>query len=241
MWSDNWHVFESIDNWVRTPCWCWHVQVFAAREEGWKESSANSEWSSSRNSLDCSILEQISRMDLWVFSSTTNWGERVKGRKFTSTRHTIRVANIRDSVQHKTEQTPTKPFCDHSFPSPKARLMDALQNSGLPEIGAYSLSMFFLTISASAYTENKIFLMRWTQKTNNNSTHHLNRRQDIGLAIVITVGPNSQVHLLRISVSFECLCDTKNGIRGAHLNMRPPWAGAKFWSSSSKSRAQGQR
>ena len=54
----------------------------------------------------------------------------------------------------------TSPFWDHSLPSPKARLIEALQNSGLPEIGEYSLSMFFFTIAASA-CNNFVILKMW--------------------------------------------------------------------------------
>lgn len=43
-----------------------------------------------------------------------------------------------------------------------------------------------------------------------------------GFALVISVGSNSQVHLLRVAVPLEGLSDSQDGIRGTHLNSTPP-------------------
>lgn len=49
--------------------------------------------------------------------------------------------------------------------------------------------------------------------------HLLNALQDIGLEVLITVGTNAQIQLLRIIASLESLRDTQNWIRGSGLHM----------------------
>lgn len=51
-----------------------------------------------------------------------------------------------------------------------------------------------------------------------------NTAEHKGLALVISVGSNSQVHLLRVGVPLEGFGHSQDGIRRAHLNSTPPRA-----------------
>lgn len=61
-----------------------------------------------------------------------------------------------------------------------------------------------------------------------NFPYSFHRWQDKWFSIVITVGTYTKVHLLWVGVSFESLSDSQNGIRGSHLDVRPPRAEMSF-------------
>ena len=104
-----------------SPGWSRHVNFLITGEKCRQECSANTEWAGTRNALNSSILQRLTIKQLSIIKLST--------------------AN---------KDVLTKPFWTHSLPSPRARLIDALQNSGGPDMGAYSLSMFLSTILVSA-------------------------------------------------------------------------------------------
>ncbi len=118
-------VFSQWD--VISPGRSWQIEVFATREKSCQECCSNTQGAGTRDSLHCGILWcKEYKMNVLPYSLICKWMEK-----------------------H------TSPFLLHSLSSPKAKLIEALQNSGLPEIGEYSLSMFFFAISASACIKSR--------------------------------------------------------------------------------------
>ena len=51
--------------------------------------------------------------------------------------------------------------------------------------------------------------------------------QDERLAIVVPVGPHTQVHLFGVGVGLESLGDTQDRVGGSHLDAGPPGGAAR--------------
>lgn len=127
----------------------------------------------------------------------------------------------------------TLPLFSTSLSAPRASVAQALLNSPKPPMGRYSLSSCLAAMSASALIKEikegytfKILTTGVTAFPNfGGGGHYLSdTAEHKRFALVVSVGSNPQVHLLRVAIPLEGLSHSQDGIRWAHLNSTPPGA-----------------
>lgn len=136
-------------------------------------------------------------------------------------------------VQSKSSIYPhalTLPLFSTSLSAPRASVAQALLNSPKPPMGRYSLSSCLAAMSASALIkEGYTFKILTTgvaafPNVGGGGYYLPDTAEHERFALVVSVGSNPQVHLLRVAIPLEGLSHSQDGIRWAHLNSTPPGA-----------------